>query len=52
MCKDGECWKSQVAHRGQHIPLGCVMFATIDSQFGLFFLRLNDFSIYGLKRVN
>lgn len=37
MCNGWECWKSGVAHGGQHMPLGCVMFATIDSQFGFFF---------------
>lgn len=52
MCKAGECWNSRVTHGGQHIPLGCVMFATSDLQFGVFFFHLNDFSIYGLKHVN
>lgn len=39
MLSDWECWNSIVANRGQHIPLGCVMLATIDLQFGLFLLQ-------------
>lgn len=30
-----ERWSSVTGDRGQHIPLGCVMLATIDLQFGL-----------------
>ena len=52
MYNDWECWNSRLANGGQCIPLRCVMFATIDLQFGLFSFSLNDFSIYGLKHVN
>lgn len=37
MYNDWECWKRGVARGGQQMPLGCVMFATIDLQFEFFF---------------
>lgn len=39
MCGDWECWNSGAADGDQHTPLGCVTFATIDLQFGLFSFR-------------